>query len=108
MAGEEKAQAQLHAIQSKISDMSEAQLVVLRAIYEESQRLVPVDTGDLKNSGKYDSEAVEYGTDHATHVEFGTVKMKAQPYLRPAVMNQKGELARLSANEIQQEIKEAV
>jgi HK97 gp10 family phage protein len=106
MAGEEKAIAQLNRIAN--IDMSEAQMAVLRAIYEESQILVPVDEGDLKESGKYSSEGVEYGTDHAVHVEFGTVKMRAQPYLRPAVENQKDELARLSAEQIQQEIKEAV
>ena len=108
MAGEQKAQAQLRSIQRQISDMSEAQLAVLKKVYEESQILVPVDEGDLKESARFDKDKVEYGTDHAVHVEFGTVKMKAQPYLRPAVMNHLDELAKISAKEIQQEIKEAV
>lgn len=108
MAGEEKAQAQLMRLSATLSNMGDVQEVVLREIYEESQRLVPVDKGDLKASGKYDTERVEYGTDHAVHIEFGTVKMNPQPYLRPAVMNQLQKLARLSADEIQEKEKEAI
>lgn len=99
---------QVAAIQQHLNDMSEAQLAVLKAIYEESQRLVPVDTGNLKESGEYDSTSVGYGADYAAHVEFGTVKMEAQPFLRPAAENHKDELAHISANVIQKEIKAAV
>lgn len=50
----------------------------------------PVDTGALKNSiqarpvDELTSEVV-VGVDYAAHQEFGTVKMAAHPYLRPAV-----------------------
>lgn len=108
MAGEEKAQAQLNAIRNAVSDMSEAQLAVLREIFEESQRLVPVDEGELKESGKFDSNLVEYGTDHAVHIEFGTVKMEAQPFLRPAFEGKRNELEKLSADVIQEQIKDAI
>jgi HK97 gp10 family phage protein len=108
MAGEEKAQQQLKNIRKSVADMSEAQLAVLKKMFEESQLLVPVDEGELKESGKYDSQKIEYGTDHAAHVEFGTANMKAQPYLRPAFENNRSELEKLSADIIQDKIKEAV
>lgn len=80
-------------------------------IYDRSQELVPVDTGELKASGvkavndtgKTVVGSVSYAADHADYVEFGTgirgasspgaglgpynenwPGMAAQPYLRPA------------------------
>jgi len=56
--------------------------------------LVPVDTGRLKGSitykdlGPYDVElraGYKKGVDYAEFVEYGTSKMKAQPFLRPAI-----------------------
>lgn len=49
----------------------------------------PVDTGSLRNSisiKKLDDMEVEVGAymPYAAYVEFGTYKMKAQPYLFPA------------------------
>lgn len=62
------------------------------AIYEDSQTYVPILTGDLKASGHTEYEGgkgfVVYGddadVDYAAYQEFGTSKMAAQPYLRPA------------------------
>jgi HK97 gp10 family phage protein len=61
-----------------------------------AQRLVPIDTGALQGSIGVVAEAAAtgdggaagaYGTsvEYALHVEFGTSKMSAQPYLRPSV-----------------------
>lgn len=61
-----------------------------------AKRLAPVDTGALQGSIGVVEAAHEtgdggaagsYGTaqDYALHVEFGTSKMAAQPYLRPSV-----------------------
>jgi len=56
--------------------------------------LVPVDTGRLKGSitvkdlGPYDFElraGYTNDVDYAQYVEYGTSKMKAQPFLRPAI-----------------------
>ena len=48
----------------------------------------PVDTGNLRNSITHetDDDAAYIGTnvEYAPHVELGTIKQKAQPYLRPA------------------------
>lgn len=58
-----------------------------------ARRLCPVLTGRLRSSISMrtgvDTEGpfVEVGTDveYAPHVEFGTVRMRAQPFLRPAL-----------------------
>lgn len=53
----------------------------------EAQRVVPVDTGELRDS--IDGEASGYianvhaDAEHASYVEYGTSQMKAQPYMEP-------------------------
>ena len=64
-------------------------------IRDRAKEYCPVDTGRLQNSIQSipgdDSQGhyVEVGTNiyYAGFVEFGTVKMRAQPYLRPALMD---------------------
>lgn len=60
---------------------------------EESRRLAPVDTGELRDSITYQVRrtatsfaiVVLAGADHALYVELGTSHMSAQPYLRPVL-----------------------
>lgn len=63
--------------------------IVLPKIVDAAQRIVPYDSGDLQDSIHYTSENHKYyvGADeeYAAHVELGTSKMAAQPYLRPAM-----------------------
>jgi hypothetical protein len=66
--------------------------------YERSQRYVPTPgrpedpyaTGALKASGRVrrttDGWEVAYLSDHAIYPELGTRYMKAEPYLRPALL----------------------
>jgi len=64
------------------------------AIFDDSQRYVPVLSGDLKRSGRIEhvdhrTRMVVYGggpdeVDYAVYQEIGTSKMAAQPYLRPS------------------------
>ena len=78
--------------------------------------MVPVDTGRLKGSITWktrehsgqsmtDADAVSrpnrawvlhVGTnvEYAPHIEYGTVRMKAQPYLRPALNHRKNDILR--------------
>lgn len=54
-----------------------------------AKAIVPVDTGKLKNSISCEfptqtSAIIAPHTDYETFVEFGTYKMRAQPYMRPA------------------------
>jgi HK97 gp10 family phage protein len=62
----------------------------------------PVDTGRLRNSITHavsDREQAVYigtATSYAPYVEYGTVKMKARPFLKPAVMDHIDEYKRLA------------
>ena len=65
---------------------------VLQRVYDRSQELVHVDTGELKSSGQIVTAnqgdkaegIVEYTANHAAPEEFGAQGREAHPYLRPA------------------------
>ena len=61
--------------------------VAAAAGYAEAYRLVPVDTGRLRASirVKIDDDGFELSADtpYAAFVEYGTIRQRAQPYLRP-------------------------
>ena len=61
-----------------------------------------VDTGRLRNSLTHatDEDSAYIGTnvEYATYVEMGTSKMKARPYLEPAVTNHVDEYRELVEN----------
>ena len=55
-----------------------------------AKEIVPVDNGVLKSSivdGKRKTGVYEVSTnvEYAPHVEFGTLHMRAQPYMQPAI-----------------------
>ena len=57
----------------------------------------PVDTGFLRESIAVDEVTpmqaiIAPHTDYAEHVEFGTSRMEAQPYMRPALDEHEGEI----------------
>jgi len=64
-------------------------------IAERAAELAPVDTGELRGSiGPQrlgEGWAVVASAPHAGYVEYGTSKMAAQPYLRPAAQSVDGE-----------------
>lgn len=66
----------------------------------------PVDTGRLRASITYDTDdtTMYVGTnvEYAPYVEMGTVKMQAQPYLRPAIEDHINEYKEIM-NEVMQE-----
>jgi HK97 gp10 family phage protein len=54
-----------------------------------AKNVVPVDTGNLKNSIDVEMESdttavIGPHTEYAAYVEFGTMNMPAQPYMTPA------------------------
>ena len=63
--------------------------VFLDTFFDIAYDLCPVDTGELISSidGSTDGEGVEVcaDADYAQYVEYGTSKMEAQPYFRPAL-----------------------
>lgn len=64
-----------------------------------AKRLCPVDTGRLRNSITHtdDGEAEYIGTnvEYAPYVELGTSRTRAQPYLKPAVVNHSDEYKKI-------------
>ena len=69
-----------------------------------AKQLCPVDTGRLRNSLTHEPNSqlknVTIGTtvEYAPFVEQGTSRQKAQPYLRPAVLNHTEEYKQIAKN----------
>ena len=70
-------------------DYDEGCEVFVNTFLASARGSVPVDTGALKGSidANTDGEEVECVAeeDYAQYVEFGTIKMEAQPYFEPAI-----------------------
>lgn len=70
-------------------DYSDGCDAFLDTFFDIAYDLCPVDTGELISSidGFTDGESVEVyaDADYAQYVEYGTSKMEAQPYFRPAI-----------------------
>jgi HK97 gp10 family phage protein len=90
--------AETVALQGKAAALSGLQEVAgelaAAIIAERAAELAPVDTGELRGSigpqrlgGGW---AVVASAPHAGYVEYGTSKMAAQPYLRPAAQGVDG------------------
>ena len=64
-------------------------------MHRKAQRLVPVDTGNLRRMTgiEFENEGmtgrVQAATNYASYVEYGTRFMDAQPFIRPAFHKQK-------------------
>lgn len=97
IAGMSKLKAQLEAVglAFTVDDLAEGALVIA----VEAENNCPVDTGYLRSTvfvtKNGDDVEVGFEAPYASYVEFGTYKMAAQPFLRPALDN--AELAALSA-----------
>ncbi len=86
LAGAERRQAQRDGLEAGA-----------RIVETYSKILCPVDTGFLRNSIQVDSvtpieATIAPHTDYAEHVEFGTSRMAAQPYMRPALDEHENEI----------------
>ena len=86
LAGAERRQAQRDGLEAGA-----------RIVETHSKILCPVDTGFLRNSIQVDSVTpmaaiIAPHTDYAEHVEFGTSRMEAQPYMRPALDEHEAEI----------------
>lgn len=106
--GLDKLTAQLKEIANL--DLEKVLLAGGQVILQEMQSLTPVDKGDLLASEGMevsgDTLEIYAGTDHALPVEFGTINMEAQPYMRPAVDTKSGEAVRVMAKEVERQIKD--
>ena len=97
IAGMAKLTAQLNAIglAFTVDDLAEGALVIAT----QAENNCPVDTGKLRASvfvrEAGDDVEIGFNEDYASYVEFGTYKMAAQPFPRPAF--DEAELQALSA-----------
>ncbi len=100
-------------------EVTQAALAGANVIRDGAKEIVPVDTGDLKNSIiAIELPPDEHGAmvsagggddmnvDYPCYVEFGTSKMEAQPYMRPSIDNNRDAVVRAVGSEIQKNIKE--
>ena len=70
-----------------------------------AKALCPVDTGRLRNSITHvqmdeETEVIGTNVEYAPHVELGTYKQRAQPYLRPAAENHGEEYRQVIESEL--------
>ncbi|MCP8307958.1 MAG: HK97 gp10 family phage protein [archaeon] len=65
--------------------IEEASEEASKLIAQSAKRKAPVRTGKLRDSIRASSFMVEARVPYAAYVEFGTRKMEAQPFLRPAI-----------------------
>lgn len=109
--------ARLKAIGNSFDPVTEKALKeTTTKVRDEAKRLCPVDTGSLQKSirrtayvrvaGHIQQMGVRAGgyivnpktgrrVDYARHVEYGTSKTRAQPFLRPAVIKYKREMVKI-------------
>ncbi len=115
-------------IQSRITPAIRAAVqAATQLVLEEAQSIVPVDTGELRDSGRMDVRdgdktvigTVEFTADHSAYVEWGTgiagassagagkgpysptwPGMVAQPYLRPALDTARSAIKEVFASQI--------
>ncbi|MCP8316514.1 MAG: hypothetical protein H3Z51_06605 [archaeon] len=73
-----------------------------RLIAERVRSKSPVRTGALRDSIRPSMGMVEARVPYAKFVEYGTRRMKAQPFLRPAISEMIGDLKRILIENIQE------
>ena len=70
--------------------------IAARNVEAEAKRRVPVDTGATRNSIAVTTESDGLGasigpsTEYSAYLEFGTSRMAARPYMRPALEKERG------------------
>lgn len=103
MAVKLKGVKELRLALNKKADMSAVKRVVKQngaELQVRAQRNAPVDTGNLKRSVRLDisdrglTAESEATAEYAPYVEWGTRYMEAQPYMRPAFIEQKEQFRR--------------
>ena len=71
-----------------------------------AKKLAPVDTGNLRNSITHEVDDVEPSAYIGTNVEYapyvclGTIHMKAQPFLKPAVADHANKYRKIIEDEL--------
>lgn len=108
--GDKKLKEKLKKIQKSASNNLEQALLTSALFVERDAKInVPVDTGRLRNSISHETDfnstnpSVEVGTnvEYAKHVEFGTSRQSAKPFLFPAYNQNKNKILKELAKAFQ-------
>lgn len=95
-------------------DMTQPVKVGTRIVQRSAKQKAPVDTGDLEGSIRRSFSGantsmptgrVSTNIEYAVYVEYGTSKMLAQPFLRPALKDSSKELNKLFSEHIKKSLK---
>jgi len=82
---------------------------IAQKVVDTAKNIVPVRTGELRDSITYEvkEEGVEIraGADHASYVEYGTLRMQAQQFFFPSVNAHKQALIKEIDKELMRGIK---
>lgn len=90
--------------QAVLIELAQRQRAALNAIgmvaETHAKKICPVDTGRLRNSianaTTPDTAYIGTNVEYASYVELGTSRMKAKPYLKPAIVNHVSEYKELA------------
>ena len=85
-------------------------LTAAAIIVESDAKLrAPVDTGNLRSSITHtvegDRATVHTNVEYAPYMEYGTSRTAAQPYLEPALLENKAKIQKVFEAQIKQEVK---
>src|SRR5688500_11997075 len=110
LKGSAKLAEQLSALSGL--NKQEAMAAGAEVIVPYMQSITPVDTGELRDSEHYNliDDGIQIIAEalHAFWVEFGTYKMKAQPFFRPAIDSQQKAALRAIGKNVVEQIKRLV
>lgn len=109
--GLQQTQVNLNRITLKVSGnvCRESITKGLLVIGREARRIAPVDTGymrdhiqekDITNK----SGVLESSAEYSIFQEYGTSKMRAQPFMRPALKNSEAQLINIFADKLRSEL----
>ena len=98
-----------------VMDFAPACEAFVKTFIEEAQRLVPVDTGYLRSTINATTDgfhcSAEATAEYAEYVEYGTFRMREQPYFTPALEKAMGVFIKMAdeiVNQTKQKIVEQV
>lgn len=98
------------AIKSVEDAISKALTASALVVEGTAKNLAPVDTGNLRNSITHEVEGPEarVGTNisYAIYQELGTSKMAAQPFLNPALEQNKGNIRKIFADALKEAVRD--
>ena len=87
--GADRLAATLRAAGNKLGDMTQASTTAAQAVTADAKSKAPRRTGRLAASivgeGRRNTARVTAGAPYAAYVEFGTARVPARPYMRPAL-----------------------